>query len=219
MDQFNNILYINLLHRTDRKIHVEQQLEQVGWKGQRFNAIKMDNGAIGCSISHLKCLQMAKDKNWDNVVIVEDDITFLDPPLIKSKIENFLKITKKWDVLLLAGNNVSPYQEIDHTCIKVSHCQTTTGYIVQKHYYDELINNIKTGLNYLLREPDKGFYYAIDKFWLKLQRKDNWFLIIPLSVIQKPGYSDIENRDTDYSKLLTSVNKRPMFKQPTLPYL
>lgn len=219
MDQFNNILYINLLHRTDRKIHVEQQLEQVGWKGQRFNAIKMDNGAIGCSISHLKCLQMAKDKNWDNVVIVEDDITFLDPPLIKSKIKNFLNIHKNWDVLLLAGNNVPPYQEVDETCIKVSHCQTTTGYIVQKHYYDVLINNIKTGLNYLLREPDKGIYYAIDKYWLKLQKKDNWFLIIPLSVIQKPGYSDIENRNTDYSKLLTSVNKRPMFKRPTLPYL
>ena len=162
---------------------------------------------------------MAKENNWPNVVIVEDDITFLDPEMFKSKINYFANKRSKWDVLLLGGNNIAPFENIDNSCIKVSHCQTTTGYIVQKHYYDELIENIKTGLNYLIREPNKHFFYAIDKFWLKLQKRDNWYLLIPLSVIQKPGYSDIENRETDYSKLLTSVNKRPMYKQPSIPYL
>jgi len=46
-------LYINLETRTDRRIHVEQQLKSIGIENaQRFNAIrpKSGDGAIGCSL-------------------------------------------------------------------------------------------------------------------------------------------------------------------------
>jgi len=213
---FKNIFYINLEKRTDRKLHVEKQLANIGLEGIRFNAIEMENGAIGCSLSHLKCLEMAKKNEWDEVMIVEDDITFLDPPLFKKTIYNFFDRHKEWDVLLLGGNNIPPYQNIDDCCIKISHCQTTTGYIVKKHYYLTLIENIKTGLNHLLREPTKHFFYAIDKYWLKLQKKDKWYLLIPLSVVQQPGYSDIEKKNTNYVNMLTAVNKIPLYRPPTL---
>jgi GR25 family glycosyltransferase involved in LPS biosynthesis len=51
--------YINLDHRKDRKHHIENQLKQLQMTGNitRFNAIKNANGRIGCSLSHLKCLQ------------------------------------------------------------------------------------------------------------------------------------------------------------------
>jgi hypothetical protein len=53
--------YINLDFRTDRKAFVEEELTKIGLSSvyQRFNAIKNVNGRIGCSLSHLKCLQMA----------------------------------------------------------------------------------------------------------------------------------------------------------------
>ena len=65
----NNILdikhafYINLASRPDRKQHVEEQLQILGINAQRFNAIKLPNGALGCSMSHLKCLEIAKQNN------------------------------------------------------------------------------------------------------------------------------------------------------------
>ncbi len=212
------IFYINLNERLDRKEHVEKQLEQLSLKGNRFEAIKMSNGAIGCSMSHLKCLQKAKENNYEQVMIIEDDITFLDPELFKENLTNFLRRHTKWDVLLLGGNNIPPYIEVDSTCIKVTHCQTTTGYIVQRHYYDTIIQNIKAGINYLLKDPNKHFYYAIDKYWINLQKKDKWYLLIPLSVIQMPGYSDIEKRETNYVNMLTTINKKPMYKPPSLSY-
>ena len=178
----------------------------------------MTNGAIGCSMSHLKCLQKAKENNYEQVMIIEDDITFLDPELFKENLTNFLQRHTKWDVLLLGGNNIPPYIEVDNTCIKVTHCQTTTGYIVQRHYYDTIIQNIKAGINYLLKDPNKHFYYAIDKYWINLQKKDKWYLLIPLSVIQMPGYSDIEKRETNYVNMLTTINKKPMYKPPSLSY-
>ena len=108
-----HIFYINLEKRTDRKLHVEQQLANIGVEGIRFNAVEMDNGAVGCSLSHLKCLEMAKKNEWDEVMIVEDDITFLDPSLFKKTIYNFFDRHKEWDVLLLGGNNIPPHQNID----------------------------------------------------------------------------------------------------------
>lgn len=205
-----NIFYINLEHRKDRKEDIENQLKSVGLSNfERFNAIRLSNGRIGCSMSHLQCLKLAKDRNYDHLLICEDDTTFLNPSLFINQINSFFqnKRITNWDVLLLGGNNIPPYQQIDETCIRVSHCQTTTCYLVNGHYYDTLIENIKEGINRLMREPDNHRYYAIDMYWLQLQKKHIWILIIPLTVTQKEDYSDIEQRRTNYSHMMLDLNK------------
>ena len=202
--------YINLDHRTDRKKHVEYQLEQIRMNNniKRFNAIKNANGRIGCSLSHLKCLQMAKEANWECVIIVEDDILFMLPDSFVENANSFFSNKKnKWDVLLLAGNNLPPFETNDSASIRVSHCQTTTGYIVKRHYYDALISNIREGITKLMKEPENHYYYAIDKYWLHLQKQDRWMLLIPIIVVQKPDYSDIEKKYTDYQRVMTSIDK------------
>ena len=204
-----NAFYINLEHRKDRKEHVEQQLINIGIKAERFNAIKLEKGAVGCSLSHLKCLENALKNDLDHVLICEDDITFLNPYLFISQLNFFLESIdcEKWDVLLLGGNIIPPYQNINKSCVKVSKCQTTTGYIVQKHYIPTLIANIKEGVNKLIKNPKQHVLFAIDKYWFNLQQRDNWFLIIPLTVTQKPGYSDIEKKNTDYQNIMKDLNK------------
>lgn len=218
LTDIKHIFYINLEHRKDRKEHVETQLKSVGLtQFERFNAVKLSNGRVGCSMSHLQCLKLAKERNYDHLLICEDDTTFLNPTLFKNQINTFFQNIniniKKWDVLLLGGNNVPPYQPIDDTCIRVSHCQTTTCYLVQNHYFDTLIANIKEGIQHLMREPDNHRYYAIDMYWLQLQKKDIWLLIVPLSVIQKEDYSDIEQRRTNYSGMMLDLNKEHMFRR------
>ena len=59
LSDIKHAFYINLDHRTDRKEHVEKELNIIGVNASRFEAIKMENGAIGCSMSHLKILQTA----------------------------------------------------------------------------------------------------------------------------------------------------------------
>ena len=209
MEDLIYIFYINLENRVDRKDHVEKQLKSIGITTfTRFNAIRLSNGALGCSMSHLKCLQLAKERNYDHILICEDDITFLDPNLFIRQMNLCLSNNKEWDVILLAGNNVPPYKVIDESCVQVSHCQTTTGYLVRKQYYDILIHNIREGINGLIQKDLKDhFNYAIDKYWLHLQKEYIWLLIIPLSVCQREDYSDIEKRNTNYTKLMTSLDK------------
>jgi len=213
ISDIKHAFYINLLSRPDRKQHVERQLQSIGISAERFNAIKMPNGAIGCSMSHLKIMETAKANNWDHVLIVEDDILFTNPNLFVQQFNKFLSNHKDFDVVLIAGNNLPPYKTIDDTCVQVTHCQTTTGYLVQKHYYDVLIKNYKDGILYLMKEPAKHVVYAIDKFWLNLQAIHNWYLIIPLTVTQREDYSDIEKRPTNYTHVMLDLDKVAFMKR------
>ena len=218
LENIKNIFYINLDHRADRKKHVESQLFNIGLQGvQRFSAIKMENGAVGCSMSHLKLLQYALKTRLDHILIVEDDIEFLDPDLFIKQINAFLKEHEKngsnWDVVLFAGNNMPPYETVGDTCVKVSRCQTTTGYLVNGHYIEKLLNNVKMGLTNLIRDPEKHSQYAIDKHWFALQEVDNWFLITPLTVVQREDYSDIEKKVINYQSSMMDLDKADLFKR------
>lgn len=208
-----NTYYINLEHRTDRKEHVETELSKVGLNAQRFNAIKMNNGAVGCSLSHLKLLQDADKNNLDHILILEDDIKFLNSDLFKQNLNKFFELhNNDWDVILFAGNNIPPYESTDETCIKVSRCQTTTGYLVNGHYIKTLLQNIKIGVTHLINKPDEHSKYAIDKYWFILQSLHKWYLIIPPTVVQKEDYSDIQKRVTNFEKHMLDLDKTEMIK-------
>jgi glycosyl transferase, family 25 len=208
-------LYINLTSRPDRKIHIEDQLRGVGLNPIRFNAIKLKNGRVGCSMSHLKCLQLAKNNNWPYVMICEDDLLILNNEIFVNRVNTFFRkhCDDNWNVLLLAGNNVPPYKKIDDTCIQVSHCQTTTGYIVKRDYYDILIDNIRVGIEHLMKTPDQHIIYAIDKFWIKLQKQHTWYMIAPVVAVQREDYSDIEERKTNYENIMKDLDKPQLVRQ------
>ena len=208
LEDFEHVYYINLEHRTDRKEHVEKELSILGIKhSNRFNAIKMANGAIGCTLSHIKLLQNAKANGLPYIMIVEDDIQFTKPTLFKDQLNGLLQSGETWDVILIAGNNLPPYTKINEYCVQVRQCQTTTGYIVKEGYYDTLIENMREGVKKLMAEPHKHFYYAIDKYWFYLQQRDKWLLVTPLSVVQRVDYSDIERKLTNYRKVMTDLDK------------
>jgi GR25 family glycosyltransferase involved in LPS biosynthesis len=186
-------LYINLSERTDRKEQVENEFKSVHIDAYRVNAISHVNGALGCSLSHIKCIQIAKEQKWSCVCICEDDIMFTNPVLLMESLELFLKSGVPWDVLLLGSNIAPPYSNVTDHWMKVSNAQTTTGYIVKEHYYDKLLENFQEGIT---RK------YPIDIYWKLLQQKDNWYILLPLSVTQRPSYSNIEKRMVNYTNAM-----------------
>ena len=112
-----------------------------------------------------------------------------------------------------------PYQQIGDFCARISNCQTTTGYLVNAHYFDALIENFRTGIKKLMEFPHLRIMYAIDKYWFNLQQKDNWYLITPLTVTQREDYSDIEKRQTNYTNKMIDLDKESLFStpQPQMP--
>lgn len=219
LSDVQHVVYINLESRPDRKLWVEHQLNSLGVSAhavQRFNAVKMPNGsgAIGCTMSHIRVLEMARAQGWPHVMVVEDDISFTDCGTFRRQFDKLMEKCHTHiqapDVVLIAGNNFPPYRYVDgtDTCVQVSHCQTTTGYLVFAHYYDVLINNFKEGLLKLMREPHKHAMYAIDKYWFALQQQHTWYLVIPLTVTQRSDYSDIERKQVDYDWVMLDLEKK-----------
>ena len=151
-------------------------------------------------MSHLKLLLHAKKNNLPYIVIVEDDIQFTNIELFKKQINNFLSSKMNYDVYLLAGN-LRSVKQVKSDLLKIYKSFTTTGYIVKNHYFDKMINNIKEGINNLIRNPNNG-YNAIDVYWMKLQQSGNWYISYPRTVTQLPDYSDIERREVNYNHLM-----------------
>ena len=86
IDYFDKVYIINLPHRADRREEIEVQLKKVGLvfnhpKVTLFNAIKPDEagefpsiGAKGCFLSHLGVLKDAQLKQFEQILIFEDDL-------------------------------------------------------------------------------------------------------------------------------------------------
>jgi len=214
MELFEHTLFINLDHRTDRLEHVTNEFEKMGITPERVQGIQPKNGAVGCTMSHIKCIELAKSRNYKQVFICEDDITFTNPELFKKQITSFTENDKiNWDILVVSGNVAPPCQKLYEYAARVFYCQTTTGYIVKREYYDILLENFKEGLTKLLRNPANKFEYAIDKYWLKLQMQSYWYIITPLTVTQYDNYSDIESKTTEYSNLMLDLDKTWITRQ------
>lgn len=221
MELFKHTFFINLEERTDRLENIEIELKKMGIKAERINAVKSKQGNIGCTLSHIRAIETAKQRNYEYVSIIEDDIFFTNPELFKKQIEKFSEnIEIQWDVLLLAANVVPPYQKIGHYCARVYNAQTTTGYIVKKEMYDILLKNFKESAQLQMQNTvEKGTYnpFAIDIQWKKLQHQYFWYIITPLTVTQKENYSDIEGKVTNYDHLMLDMDKEWLFKKNTSP--
>ena len=202
-----HIIYINLEHRTDRKEMCENEIKKMGFICYpiRFNAIYHTVGAVGCSKSHIECLEMAKREGWTHVLICEDDMWCTDSNVFTDSLNKFLSSDLQWDVLMLGGCNRNIPNNILEYAFRTTSASSAVAYLVNEIYYDTLLNNFKDGVPQLERNPLSHYYNAIDRYWNRLQERDNWYLLYPLTVTQYPGYSDIGNARSDNSQYLLNL--------------
>lgn len=67
---------INLDHRTDRWQDIEKTCRDAGLMPERVSAVRAEPGWVGCGRSHQKCVELARAKGLESVLIVEDDAVF-----------------------------------------------------------------------------------------------------------------------------------------------
>ena len=197
----DHILYINLDSRKDRLSSITNEVKKIdpeGLKTTRISAIKHEQGAIGCGLSHIKALELAKEKDYENIIVLEDDYIFKKE--VKDIKYNFNLLFQKYsdyNICLLAGN----IKRIKRGNDNISQClnvQTTSGYIINKRFYQTLIDNFKRATEKMLKRYRYG-EAEIDQSWKSLQGVDKKFYIFyPKLGQQMASYSDIENRPTDY---------------------
>jgi len=110
--------YINLAHRQDRNIRMQLELDRIGLKAERFEAIKTDSrtwdysktkvmrnrtaGAIGCHYSQVAVMEKAFEKGL-NAGVLEDDLIFCTDFKGRMEIVNDFTKNNEWDIIWLGG--------------------------------------------------------------------------------------------------------------------
>ena len=180
---------INLDRRVDRMGEIEAELAKVELPFERFSAIERKPGILGCGLSHLAVLKEARRRGLKNVLILEDDFTFLvDKENFWRMITLFFESGEDYDVLMLSYNeqHVKGYTP---TLWKILEAQTASGYIVNASMYDRLIALYEEAMP-MLEVTGKHWIYANDQIWKKLQPWTNWFAFRVRVGRQRPSYSD-----------------------------
>jgi GR25 family glycosyltransferase involved in LPS biosynthesis len=199
MEDIDKVFYINLENRTDRKELIEKEFEEYGITNyERFNAHTHTNGLVGCGMSHQSVLKIAKERKYKRVLIFEDDFTFLVP---KNEFEENMNKLKNvnFDVCFLSYN-LQKFSEVDEHdfLLKAINSLTASGYIINEHYYDKLINELEVSIP-LLEQTDYRWLYANDVIWHKFQLVDNYYCFKTRIGKQRASYSDNNGRYEDYN--------------------
>ena len=203
MEQVSVIFYINLESRIDRKEHFLNEIKKLcidESKVIRVDAVKDSNGALGCTKSHIKALELFMENPlWDTCMVFEDDYTFYDTSLTNNndRLKLFFSSFTDWGLLLLASNQAGKPSIKTHvdSVELVTYSQTTSGYCIHKDSVKEVYENFKESAELLEKSKTKP-KHALDIYWNKLNIKRYSFK--PNMGHQYVSYSDIEKRVVHY---------------------
>ena len=192
LNSFDKYFYINLEHRKDRKKQITNELYKMNIpedKIVRIDAVRNKyNGHIGCCKSHIKKIEKAKEMKLNNVVVFEDDFIFTHSKTeVDEKINHFLKKNLNYDIIQLSSSTVSLNNINDKHIKRVNKASTSSGYIINKKFYDKLLDNLYESKNnlenemkhYKKNEKVTCSKYALDQHWNKLQKKSKWYIFYP----------------------------------------
>jgi len=150
----------------------------------RNNDFQNRRGVIGCALSHYYLWQdLINDENYENYLILEDDITFYNNP--KKELSNLFEILNKknnWDIIHLGHHLLPSFKEFfsHQKKLSIMDCMGgpgTFGYIINK-----------SGAKKMLAAIEKyGIKCAIDRIAYLYHKEMN---IIQYQTIPHLVYSD-----------------------------
>lgn len=199
-DFFDKIYCINLDRRTDRWESCIKEFKKNNMTVERTSAVDgkdiqskndwMTGPRIGCCKSHVDILKKMIENNWKKILILEDDIEFID---------NFREIfcekiayVPNYDILYLCGNNPKNIKTINEYVAKTTSVLSTGAYAVSINFAQNIIPKIEE------------FTDPIDCIYAQNTPNYKCYIFKPYLSTQKKGFSDIENRVTDYSAVINS---------------
>ncbi|MBR1979472.1 MAG: glycosyltransferase family 25 protein [Akkermansia sp.] len=231
-DYIDGVCVINLDHRTDRWQELSNQLNHVptgkvhrisaifgkklpGYKqGPYFAGCTEEEslfwaGRAGCLLSHRKCIQYAKDNQWERVLILEDDAVFHDALSgeIGQMLVEVMQTQTSWQMFFLGS---TPYHPV---ASPVKHINTAQGdvtaarimgplcahcYIVHSSSYDDMLKELPTEENVWEWQATHLSYDSWIANEFGRESKRTILGCYPNLCSQGLYYSDIEHREIQH---------------------
>ena len=214
MNTIDGILCINLDSRKDRWFECVEEFKKLNIQNlvQRYPAIPSKIGIRGCTMSHVNCIKIAKEKKYKNVLILEDDIVF-NTDIFYGVLFNTLKQLESkhlhYDILYLGANlRGNDNTLIDKNLAKIVSAKAAHAYIVNSHIYDTIIDaytNVNWDNEYTWTHENPN-RMNIDVWYMNIQKLGNTYGTYPAIADQRAGYSDLIKQHLDYN-LAKSYNR------------
>jgi GR25 family glycosyltransferase involved in LPS biosynthesis len=205
LNNFDIVYYINLEHRKDRYIHINNELSKTNIDPNKINRIDaiydINKGYVGCSKSHILALEafINTPDEIQNCIILEDDFIFTEEQDdINNLINLFFENVETYDVLMLSSNTLNETKTIFPFITKINDAQTLSGYCVSKKFAPILLDNYRSGVE-KLESIGTCDLYCVDMYMKILQPKSLWFCLNPKIGKQKISYSDIQKTVVSYN--------------------
>jgi hypothetical protein len=195
--QFPPTLVINLTDRPEKWKQTQDSFApHFPVKLERLDAVRASPGWKGCTASHFKAIRLAKERDYDWVLILEDDAQ-----LAKDGYQQFVELLPvlhsrrdEWDIFLGGSTMV---ENISQKCttppLYQAGAYTTHFCLIHRDAYDKILNTYKDG-------PIDVYYKESMRLWMTN----------PHIAVQRPGPSDIENGHTNYNTVFADASRKLM---------
>lgn len=150
-EYFDKIFYINMQKDRDRDSHMIEQFKKFSisnyervegvslslpevppishWRNFNKKDEKYVKGQLGCRAAHLECVKIARSRGYSRVLILEDDVIFLQDP--NTLLTQNHEILNDWDVLYFGGL-VEPFFRNQIVCLH--------AYAITSKVFDDIIH-------------------------------------------------------------------------------
>ena len=204
----DHLYYINLDKRVDRNQHfvdtVLPLFETCDSDFTRISAVDTtdqptpDLRAIGCTLSHLKIYELAKQAGYKKFLVLEDDFhPTIDSQELNIRINHLFKHFPDFNICQISYNNAGRLTPKDDIIYTGRDTQTTSGYIIDISFCEVLIPVFELGVENL-KNGQSARHNACDQIWKRFQTEQNKWYLMKKCGVQQSGYSDIEGRKVSY---------------------
>jgi GR25 family glycosyltransferase involved in LPS biosynthesis len=199
---------INREDRVDRKEHAINQLDNIGlsngdytiWKACtpentkiEFKEDKNMEGwninAAGLVLSTINILEDAKEKGYDRIMILEDDVLFVANAAEKAEYYRKRLDSTHWD-LFHFGHMAKlnrPSKPLGKGLVRLRGSYMCHAYVIQSRIFDDMLA--------LLKPMDKPLDWVTADV---IHRGGRSYSVEPAIATQKPDYSNIREENVNY---------------------
>ncbi len=200
LSRIDKVLFINLDSRPDRRAATEAALADLGFpadKVERVPGVPHPIGGLGCSTAHHRCMELAIERGYSTVLILEDDF---QPDVSRREfwesLDRLFREGTRFDVAMLAYNLI---ESEAHPAGFVGYARKAaagSAYLVSKEFLPTLAQCVKDGI--AMFEETRSYDYTIDVQWMGLQRTSEWLYFKRRLSVQRSDFSNIVNNHVNY---------------------
>ncbi len=198
---FDRICLINLPERTERLRNAEEELKTLNASYVVIPAIRHEIGSVGLWLTLLGLFERAEKEDWNNILIFEDDVQFSQEnygEYLAAQVKELKALD--WDLFYLGGNVFTTLYPVDNCdyLLGSTGIMSTHALAYSKQGWKLVLQEMRRIVSAGITEPE-----AIDLLLHRvIQPRGKTYVSFPMLCVQRPGWSDVENRETDYKNLI-----------------